>query len=157
MQEMKRALEALDIEAAQRIWAQAAPHLAQPLSDENALASLHIARTGAESIAFRLRAYSHSWLVERGFPSQLPDRLKPRAQRLYPRVVTGVGIAVMSRSAEMRPVAERLRLVQAEAVEDCYADGREEPEYVKARMAEAKAKERLALFGRVGLVKVGAI
>jgi hypothetical protein len=76
-------------------------------SDAEALVTLHHARTQAESIALKLRAWSHRWLLEHGYPSGLPDHLKPSAERIYPRVVEGVGISVNFRSPILQPITER--------------------------------------------------
>jgi hypothetical protein len=44
------------------------------------------------------------------------------------------------------------------AVMDADADGKlTDSPFVKARMYEARDKERRALFGRIGLIKVGSI
>lgn len=138
----------LDVAGMKRLAAETMPHI-PPQSDADVLASLHMARTQAESLPLRLRAYSHSWLMERGLPSQLPDALKPSAERLYPRVVTGVGISVNFKAPELKPAGDLIRKAMEAAVEDCYADGREDPAYVKPRMIEAGQKERRKLFGRL--------
>jgi hypothetical protein len=92
-----------------------------------------------------MRAYSHSWLCERGLPSALPDHLKPKADRLYPRVVEAVGVSVKDLSGRRREYARRLEMAMADAVAEAYADGRREPEFVKARMQEARERfERCA-------------
>lgn len=108
---------------------------------------MHRARTETESISIAKRAYSHRWLEERGLPSGLPDHLKPSVDRLYPRVVEGVGISVNFKSSFMAPAASEVRQAMSDAVEDAYADNRKEPVFVKARMAEAKAKTLKQLFG----------
>lgn len=137
--EFRRRLAACDIAGVRELWAHVSPHTPAPAKDEHVLVAIHNARTQMQTIAFRLRAYSHSWLVERGWPSALPDELKPRAERLYPRVVGAVGIAVrpFKHSAEH---AQGLHDAMADAVMDSYAEGHEEPTFVKARMAEARDK-----------------
>lgn len=99
---------------------------------------LHAARTVSESVPFQARAYSHRWLTERGLPSQLPDALKPKAERAYPRVVSGVGISVNSKYVEVK---NRVRGAMEYAVEDCYAMGDEDPVIVKKQMFEARKRE----------------
>jgi hypothetical protein len=83
----RRCLIELDVVGICDLWFHAAPHLPQPKNNEEALISLHYARTQAGSIPVRLRCYSHSWLCERGLPSSLPDWMKPKAVRLYPHVI----------------------------------------------------------------------
>jgi hypothetical protein len=156
--DLRRCMEALDVPGMRALWAKQSPHLDQPKSDEDALVALHMARTGSEFLAFKHRAYSHAWLSERGLPSQLPDRLKPRAERLYPRAVSAVGISFRVRDPLLKPAYDMIRGAMEGAVLEADADGRiEDSPFVKARMNEAKDKERRALFGRFGLVKVGAV
>jgi hypothetical protein len=90
----RAALETLDVELTRKIWAHAMPHLPQPETDDETLTAMHAARTAMESMSFSKRAYSHAWLMERMLPSQLPDNLRPRAQRRYPQTMSAVGIAV---------------------------------------------------------------
>ena len=124
-----------------RLWAHVSPHLPQPQTDHDALVIvIHHARTQALSMAFKLRAYSHRWLTERGLPSGLPDILRPAAERVYPRIVTGVGIAVKPTSPRRAQEAIALRGAMSDAVAEAYADGRTEPEYVKMRMSEARER-----------------
>lgn len=139
---MRRCLEQLDVQAVRRLWSHVAPSMPQPESDSDALIALHHARTQSESIAVRLRAYSHRWLLDHGLPSGLPDGLKPRAERLYPKIVGAVGISVNSKYAVVR---DEIRGAMTDVVENCYADGRTSPEYIKPRMMEARriAQKRL--------------
>ena len=139
---LRRCLIELDVPGIRRIWAAVAPH-APPPSD--ALAAIHMARTCAESIPFRLRAYSHRWLTERALPSQLPDALKPKAERIFPVIVGSVGISVNSKHIEVK--AGVLGAMEG-AVLDCYANGDEEPALVKRQMFEARDRELRGLFGR---------
>jgi hypothetical protein len=112
----------------------------QPGTDHEALITIHRARTEARSMPLSLRAYSHCWLVDHGVPSGLPDELKPRAERMYPRIVEAVGIAVKAGSAERIPLARRLRKAMEDAVAECYADGDTEPAFVRGRIVEARKK-----------------
>lgn len=128
----------LDIEIARRAWIAAFPYLPELGSDADVLIILHRARTEAMIVPFNLRAYSHRWLEERGFPSGLPDYLRPRAERIYPRIVDGVGISVSSISGRNSELAQEMRSAMSDAVEECYADGRTEPEFVRQRMTEAR-------------------
>jgi hypothetical protein len=137
--EMRRCLVACDIAGMRRLWAHVSPHLPQP-SESQALIAIHHARTQTNSIELKYRAYSHRWLRERGYPSGLPDELKPAAERLYPRIVDGVGIAVKAMSEHRKAEAIALRGAMSDAVADAYANGNKEPEFVKARMREARDK-----------------
>ena len=85
---------------------------------------------------FRKRAYSHSWLRERFLPSQLPDELKPRAERMYPVVFGAVGISTKTRS----PLALAVRGAMEDVVLEAYADKRTQPAFLRGRMREARAK-----------------
>lgn len=153
-----RVLEALDVKDARRLWTAAFPHLPAPKTDADILAVLHMARTQSDAVAFDNRAYSHRWLTERDLPSQLPDRLKPSAERLYPRVVNAVGISYNIKTPELKPAAVLIRGAMEGAVLEADADGRiTDTPHVSARMNEARDKERRALFGRMGLIKIGAV
>lgn len=138
-----------DVEALRRLHAVVTPHLPQPKSFAEAEITMHAARTGAESVPIRLRAYSHRWLEERALPSLLPDHLKPSVDRIYPRVAEAVGISVNFRSAGLKPAATAIRRVMESAVEDAFANGDKDPALVKSLMMEARAKETKALFGRL--------
>lgn len=133
-------LRDLDVQAAKVAWAED--------DDATVLVMLHVARTAARSVPFDLRAYSHRWLVDRGLPSQLPDQLKPRAERIYPRVVSAVGIAVRARSPESQGAVSEIQRSMQDAVLDAEADGRlTDDVFVKARIMEARARARKRLFG----------
>lgn len=140
--EFRRCLEAGDVAGVRRLWAHVSPHLPQPKDDAQALVMLHMARTGAESIRFKLRAYSHAWLIERHYPSRLPDELKPKAQRIYPVTVDGVGISVNATSAAMAPVAKHIQGAMSDAVMDAFAEGKTDPVFVKDRMMEARERTK---------------
>jgi hypothetical protein len=151
-------LETLDVSEGFRLWKAAFPHLPAPENDEGMLTMLHLARTATESLAFKHRAYSHQWLGERGYPSQLPDHLKQSAERLYPRVAAGVGISFKVSDPILRPAYDMVRGAMEGAVMEADADGKlMDSPFVTARMNEAKEKEKRVLFGRIGLVKVGAV
>lgn len=103
---------------------------------------MHAARTAAETVTFRKRAYSHSWLLERGYQSNLPDRLKPSAERIYPRVAEGVGISCKTDKEWLKPALVEVQGAMSDAVEDCFANGDRDPVTVKSRMLEVR-KETL--------------
>lgn len=144
--EFLAALEAGDARLAVRMFREAMPHLPPPEPDQ-ADAVMHLARTQIPEVSFRRRAYSHRWLSERGLPSHLPDELRPRAERLYPQVVSAVFIGSTSLSKAMRPIAKQVQRAMSDAVEDAYADGRRDPRFVRARMREARQREVRALLG----------
>jgi hypothetical protein len=136
----RRALEECDVVTVRKLWAHIAPGMPQPVTDFEALVTIHHARTQTISIRLKQRAYSHRWLLDHDLPSGLPDELKPRAERLYPRVVHAVGVSVNSLSGRMAPLAVELRQAMSDAVADAYADHQTEPGFVKARMFDAYAK-----------------
>lgn len=73
--EFRRCLLELDAKGVMRLWRHVSPHLAQPKTETEALYTLHMARSGAQSVPDRLRQYSDRWLRERGFGSLMPDHL----------------------------------------------------------------------------------
>lgn len=146
--QFRQLLEAGDFKTLRRGWAELMPNMPQPRTDAEAEQTMHVARTVSVSIPFRLRAYSHRWLTERNLPSQLPDNLRPRAERMYPQVVEAVGIGVNFTSRWMKPAAAEVQGAMSDAVEECFADGERDPVVVKARMFEAKEKTMKALFGK---------
>lgn len=138
--ELRRCLVECDVAGIRAVWVHVFPSMPQPETEEDALVSIHMARVRTESIPFRLRAYSHSWLMERTYPSGLPDELKPKAERMYPRAVGAVGISVRTMNNQQTERGAALERTISDAVMDAYADGREDPEFVRARMMEAKDK-----------------
>lgn len=150
--EFRLCLERLDVAGARRLWAHAMPHLPQPKTDADAEIVLHHARTQSDAMSLKLRAWSHRWLLERALPSGLPDRLRPSAERLYPRVVSAVGIALGAMSEIARAVRPQVMGAMQDAVRECYADGHQgDHDIVRARILEAKASATRKLLGRVGL------
>ena len=102
-----------------------------------------MARTASVALPLKLRAYSHRWLLDHNYPSQLPDELKPRAERLYPQHIVAVGISVNSKYALVK---DAIQGAMQNAVVEAYADGNEkQPDIVKKRMLEARQKERKGL------------
>jgi hypothetical protein len=129
----RRCLVELDIEGMRRLHYAMTGEL---LTETEILPALHHARTQARSLPLRSRAYSHAWLCERNIPSGLPDELKPKAERLYPREAKAVGIAVNT----LRGKTELTRMLEkamSDSVLGSFADGVEDPDLVKARMLEA--------------------
>ncbi len=140
MNEFRRCLVDLDVAAFRKILAAINPGERQPKDDAEALIVLHHARTQAQSVQFNLRAYSHRWLCERDLPSGLPDELKPRAERIYPQIVEAVGVSVKAMSEAGIPLAKAIERAMSDAVEDAYAGGNRNPDFVKARMDEARTR-----------------
>lgn len=141
--EFRSILIEADAAKARAAWSTIAPHLPQPATDADALVSLHMARTQTQVVPPRLRYYSHRWLTERGLPSQLPDHMRAPAERMYPRKVDAVGVAVRSAVPVVR---DAITGAMNYAVEDCYANGDRDPLIVKPQMMEARARERRGLM-----------
>jgi hypothetical protein len=111
------------------------------------LIAMHHARTQANSIPLKKRAYSHRWLLDHGFPSGLPDKLKPRAERIYPKIVSAVGIAVKTNGV-FAAAGPLIQEAMEDAVKEAVADGRlEDAEYVKQRIQEARQGAVQKLLG----------
>lgn len=144
--DFRAALEAGDVRLVRKMWAAFMSHLPQP-SAEDAEVAMHMARTVSETVSFKARAWSYRWLSERGLPSQLPDRLKPSAERMCPRVVEGVGISVNTSSPWLKPAMVEVRKSMEDVVTDCYANGDTAPAVVRPRMFEAREKTMRQLFG----------
>lgn len=136
--EFRRCLIELDVVGICELWFHVSPGLPQPKNNDEALVTLHHARTQAQSISDNLRCCSHAWLLERGLPSGLPDHMKPKADRLYPRRVEAVGVAVMAMSADGVTRARAIEKAMSDAVAECYADGERDSEIIRARMLEAR-------------------
>jgi hypothetical protein len=151
-EQFREALRACDLDTLLRVWAHAMPHLPQPSRDQ-AETIMHRARTEAESLPLRARAYSHHWLVERGYPSGLPDRLRKPAERLYPRAQEAVGFAARISFAPLRPAGKLIERAVHNAIEDVYANEGPRPDVglVKRQMKEAKEDEARRLFGRLSV------
>lgn len=145
--DFRQALEQGDVALLRKIWGHAFPHLPQPGNDAQAEIVLHRARTQAASITFRKRAYSHAWLLERGYPSGLPDGLRPKAQRIYPITVGAVGIAVKGSTELGRQIAPLIQEAMSKAVLDAYANGDTDPAIVKPLMQQARQNTIRQLIG----------
>ena len=148
--EFRNLLEAGDIDGLRAHWHAVMPGMPQPESREQAEIAMHMARTAAESVEIEKRAYSHRWLIERDLPSQLPDRLRKSAERMYPVIKTAVGISVNTRNVLLRPAMTSIRTAMEQAVLDAEAEGKiEDAGFVAQRMNEARIKETKVLFGRL--------
>ena len=148
--ELRRYLEAGDVSGVRHLWQHEFPHLPQPQDDEEALVVLHMARTLSDSMTLKLKAYSHRWLLDHGFPSQLPDELKPLAERIYPKVVTAVGLSVNTESELLKPVMAEVQKAMEGAVLEAYGDGKEgDIPHIRKRMKEARERAVKALTIKV--------
>lgn len=138
--EFRSALADADALRVRKMWATEFPHLPQPETAEEAEVCMHAARTAAESLPLAKRLYSHAWLDERGLPSRLPDKLRPPAQQVVPRVVRAVGIAVVSTSMDADRVARAMAIerVMGDAAAEMHGCGITDPERVSARMWQAR-------------------
>ena len=148
--EFRRALEEADHRRLRELHAIVVPHLPPPESDEAAEITLHMARTQAQWLSDRKRCYSHAWLIERSLPSQLPDNLKAKAERLYPRIAEAVFVSANSQSPLVKPIAKIAQAAMCEAVEDAYANGDRDPVLVRSRMLEARDTTFRRLLGTTG-------
>lgn len=138
----RQALEQCDIALVRKIWANVFPGMPQPETDDVVLQRIHYART-LMPIEFKLRAYSHAWLMERALPSGLPDNLRSRAQRMHPVTVAAVGIAVQSKYPVVR---DSISGAMRNAILEAEGDGKLlDDAHVKKRMQEAREREKIAL------------
>lgn len=124
----------MDVDFAVKLWNYTNPQF--PVNRKQAEITMHMARTGAESVPEKHRFYSYRWLCDHGLPNQLPDRLKPSAEKMFPKKASVVGIATKTRSI----VANAIRGAMSYAVLETYGDGCEDSEVVKKRMMEARDK-----------------
>jgi hypothetical protein len=145
---MRRALEEHDILTCCKLWEQVAPHLPQPKNELEARITMHHACTQAHNVNLRSRAYSHRWLLDHGYPSGLPDELKPKAERMFPHIVDAIGIACGSASSAMKPVVEHVQRAMENVVLEHYADGVHDPKIIKPRMLEARKSTIKKLLGK---------
>jgi hypothetical protein len=154
--EFLRLLEDGDVEGLCRYSAAHLPAARQPASREDAEIAMHGARTAAEQVSLRKRAWSHRWLCERGLPSKLPEHLRPKAEQMFLPVQIGVGISVgrarfYPQAAELRPAFNEIQTAMEHAVLDAQAEGKlADAPFVKSRIMEARARTRKMLFGRWG-------
>jgi len=148
---MRRALEAHDLVTCCKLWEQVAPNLPQPKNADDARVIMHHACTVAGNVAVRSRFYSHRWLIDHGYPSGLPDELKPKAERMFPKVIDAVGIACGTASEAMKPLVSHVRGAMENVVLDHYADGVKDPKIIKPRMMEARRYTLKKLLGSVKL------
>jgi hypothetical protein len=145
----RRCLLEVDVAGMRRLWAHVAPHLPQMATDAETLHAIHRARTQAESMPLRARAWSHRWLLDHGHESGLPDHLKPNAERIYPRIAEAVGLSVNFTAPFLRPVADEVRGAMETVVLDEYNGAVVNVERLKRGMQAAREKTMRQLVGRL--------
>jgi hypothetical protein len=145
---MRRALEEHDVVTCCKLWEHVAPNMPQPKTDAESYFIMHHACTQAANVSLRSRAYSHRWLLDHGYPSGLPDELKPKAERMYPKIADAVGIACGGTSELGRQVAPIVRGAMENVVLEHYADGVKDPKIIKPRMLDARKLSIKKLLGR---------
>ncbi len=139
--EFRQALETGDVALLMRIHPILFPHA--PAAPDRAAGEvqMHMARTQADWMALKPRAYSHRWLLERDYPSQLPDQLKPKAERLYPVVVEAVLVSANTNSPLLKPAMKLVQQAMSDAVEEAAADGKlSDSPFVRRRIQEARVR-----------------
>lgn len=149
--ELRRCLVDCDVGALLALWKMLYPAQSPPETRQDCLIAIHMARTGSERLPFRFRAYSHQWLKD-NLPadvaakcSQLPDQLKPRAERMYPRIVEAVGVCVAGHGNKKTDYHHFVSTRLGEAVHEFYdfiACKVRDPEGLKRRMTEIHDKLR---------------
>lgn len=146
---LRRCLEEMDVEGARSLWRLIAPDMPQPATAFEAMVTLHMARTQIQALTPRQRYYSHRWLLDHNQISQLPDAEKPAAERMYPQVVSSVGIAVTVKADWLQPAVPVIRGAMENAVLEAYADGRrDDVPFIKRRMKEAHNYVTRKLLGK---------
>lgn len=105
--EFRRCLVQLDVAGIRKLWAHVSPQLPQPKDDDEALHTLHLARTKCENLPEKLKAYSRAWL----------DELAGR-----PRIVNAVGVAIMAPPHRMRRALD-IRTDMLNAVSVAHREG----------------------------------
>jgi hypothetical protein len=146
--EMHRCLRDCDVAAIRKLWRRVAPDMPQPADDREALRDIHYARTTMSSMPTKLREYSHSWLINNCYPSGLPDKMRPKAERIYPVIKSAVGIAMKATSKDFKAAIPVIRGAMEQAVMDAYEQGRlEDGPFVRERIKEAREYTTRKLFG----------
>lgn len=153
----RRALAEGDVAMLWRLWGKLNPGAYQPANWQEAEIQLHLARAAADSVAIRLRCYSHHWLKERGLASPLPEALKPDAERFQPKVASAVGFAWTSTSEYLRAARPAVMAAVGQRIEEMAADGMLEtqPDKVRAEMMLTKNRVLHKLFGNPAALKKG--
>lgn len=148
-EEFSQALERGDVSYLRRFWAEKSPGMPQPESTADAETIMHRARTETSSISQRSRFYSHRWLTERGFPSGLPDELKPSAERMFPVKADSVGLSMNVKNPVFAPAAVVVQDAVNYKILEMYADGDKDPKIVHPEMMRVRTNTWKKLVGRI--------
>lgn len=141
----REALQLGDVDRLRQLWAALFPHLPQPQDRMEATVVLHQARTAANSVTIAARQYSHRWLREQGYRSDLPYELKSKAeQQGRPVIVEAVGISVgsMDKSPGGRERTAFIRKSMEKVVHEMFGAGETDPVLMRRRMMEARSRAR---------------
>jgi hypothetical protein len=139
----RQALREGDAVRCRQLWGAVYPDMPQP-SPAQAEIAMHRARTETNTLPLKARRFSHAWLIERGYPSGLPDRLKPPPEQIVPRIVRGVGVSVNFSGAGKADLAAALQEAMSMAAGEAMVDGADD-ETVSAQMWAARYRiERTA-------------
>ena len=138
-----------DVKSFRQAWNLTAP--GNPIkTDVEAELVFHVSRTKISKVRLKQRAYSHRWLTERGYPSDLPDELREKAERMYPTKVECVAICVAASSPFGVEMAKIIEKAMTDAVADVYASNKHpDDELVRERILHAKAAAEKAILGRL--------
>jgi hypothetical protein len=136
----------LDVKGIRELHRRFNPHLPQPKDDEEALMTLHIARTQSKFLPEHVRQYSREWLAERRTGV----------------IAHAVGVSVGMPSEPLNARQEDVRDAMSDSAGESHKKGldldKDAPE-VKNRMMEARAKMhrfRRAVRGfRIGSFVIG--
>ena len=127
------ALARCDVARLGELWRHLFAHLPQPRNYAESEIMLHRARTEAQSLAIKDRLYSHAWLEERGYPSGLPDELRPER----PVIVSAIGISVNARDPDL---GREIHRAMVNVAGEMQADGVTDYPFIRGRMLAARAK-----------------
>lgn len=119
---MDKILRSMDAKALLKAWPKAFPHLPAPETEAEALKTLHMARINAAAMTEAEKEYSRQWLADHDIV-----------------LAYAVGISVNSPTPDVKTAihdAMRQAVVQA---------GDAAPEIVRAKMHEARNRERKGL------------
>lgn len=145
--EFQQALRDRDIPALMRLSKVLFPADQQPKDERDALAMMHIARTGASFLSMAARSYSHFWCQDNGVPSMLPAHLLPKAERFRPTVKKAVGIALATGKEWLKPAIPILGMAMAKQVTDNAELIEGDPGLLRDKILFAKGDEFKRLFG----------
>lgn len=138
---MRETLATGDVPRLMSIWGAINPAMPQPESYEEGEVILHQARTSAESVALEKRLYSHAFLDERGYPSGLPDALRPPRERKGPSVIFSavlVAVGTTSTREDRRQEARAIEAVMSQAAGEMVSSGILDRDRIVAHMWQAR-------------------